>query len=84
MDNEINEDVIWWAEVYNIHKVEIEINGERREIRAWAGKWNAYYLYTGEDQERREERLAVWKALAVEIERLKLSGQQPDYSDREP
>jgi len=84
MDNETNEDVIWQAEIYNINSVEIELNGEKKTVKAWAGKWNGYYQYTGEDQERREEREAVQAALRVEIEKRKAAGEQPDHSDREP
>jgi hypothetical protein len=84
MDPKWNEDVIWQAEIYHINSVEIELHGEKKVIKAWAGKWNGYYQYTGEDQKRREEREAVQAALAVEIEKRKAAGQKPDYLDREP
>lgn len=77
------EDAIWMADVYDIFSIDIELDGVKRTIRAWAGKWNTYYDFTGEPEDVRREKLAVRKALMEEIERRRTTGQKPDYSDRE-
>jgi len=78
-----NENAVWEAETYDIFQVEIELDGVKKTIKPWAGKWNRYIDYTGDSIETRRENAAVRNALAAEIEKRKNTGQKPDYSDQE-